>query len=206
MATWSHSSSERNWLLKPVPERCDHASCFRLALSPCPSLYFSSHPRTIHQFPAFLLTCYLTKRQSESLWRWLKISASNQNGFQGPSEPGSLTAGRGAGCGALGPRPPRIVLPSAPQVGLPVPGTACKAFTVYFDGFCAFDFASLIIKGKKLAKSSQCVSLFYHDLWVRATVFTKCLKMCQKILVTQLITGHIVNSPFKDTHGFERDQ
>lgn len=191
-----------------MPKRCDHASCFRLALSPVPSLYFSSYPPMIHQFPAFLLlTCYLTKHQSESLWRGFKISASNQKGFKGPSELGSLTAVRGAGCGTLWPAASSEVLPSAPQVGLPVPRMACKAFTIYFDGFCAFDFASLIIKGKKLAKSSQCVSLFYHDLWVRATVFTKCLKMCQKILVTQLITGHInVISPFKDTHGFERDQ
>lgn len=103
------------------------------------------------------------------------------------------------------PRPPHIVLPSVPEVDLLVPCTGCKVFTRYFDGFCAFDFASLIIKGEKLAKSSHCVSLFHRDLWVRATVFTKCLKMCQKIWVTQLITGHVnVNSPFKDTQSFEK--
>lgn len=105
------------------------------------------------------------------------------------------------------PRPARVVLPSVPEVELLVPCMGCQVFPVCSDGFCAFDFASLIIKGKKLAKSGQCVSLFYHDLWVRATVFTKCFKMCQKILVIQLITGHVnVNSLFKDTHGFERDR
>lgn len=133
MATWSHSSSERNWLLKPVPKRWNHASCFRLSLSPCPQPLFWSPPTAGPPIPSISsTTCYLTKRQSQSLWRWFKISASNQNGFKtvlkGQASWGVLTAVTGAGCDTLCPTTSSHSPPISPWSGVAGPLHGVQTF------------------------------------------------------------------------------
>lgn len=166
------------------------------SLSPA-SILVPTHGRSTNSQHFFYYLLFNKAGQSQSLWRWFKISASNQNGFKTVLK--AKQAGENSCDGrwlwhalphALSSHSPPIS-PWSGVAGSPARGA--NFYHILWRFLCLGTIEDT--KGKTGQERPMCFPFSTMIYGVRATVFTKCFKMCQKILVIQLVTGHVnVNS------------